>query len=165
MSEPVIPRDALLGYCPSPAWRAAVAVLCPGDAAHAVDVLGPVLAQVRRVAPAGALPALDVASRALADGSLHLALRDASAELRAAYELEAPPIAAGTRRTREAHADRWRRPWVDPCGDPAELRPLAASVDAVYAVEGWASSKPASLTAYYLRAAWEWSAATEETAR
>jgi hypothetical protein len=54
---------------------------------------------------------------------------------------------------------------VDPCGDPAELHPLAASVDAVYAAEAWASSKPASLTAYYLRAAWEWSAATDETAR
>jgi hypothetical protein len=52
---------------------------------------------------------------------------------------------------------------VDPCGDPAELHPLAASVDAVYAVEAWASSKPASLTAYYLRAAWDGSTTTEET--
>lgn len=159
----MIPRSTLLGYCPSPAWRAAVDALCPGDAAHAVDVLGPVLARVRRVAPPSAAVALDTASRALADEVLRLALRDVAASMRAVYELAAPPIIEGVRRARERHADRWNRPWVDPCGDPAELRPLAACVDAVYAVEAWATGQRAGLVAYYLRAAWEWSAAAEET--
>lgn len=46
--------------------------------------------------------------------------------------------------------------WTDPCDDPAELRPLAACVAAVYAVEAWATGEREGVVAYYVRAAWGW---------
>lgn len=108
------------------------------------------------VAPACARPALAVALRSL-DGDASIpALRDAAADLRAAYERAAPPRAGCVRTAREAHADRFRTPWCDPCDDPAELRPLAACVAAVYAAEAAATGERASRVEHYQRAAEGW---------
>ena len=80
----------------------------------------------------------------------------AAADLRTAYERAAPPRVGCVRTAREAHADRFRTPWCDPCDDPAELRPLAACVAAAYAAEAAATGERASRVGYYQRAAEAW---------
>lgn len=105
------------------------------------------------VAPACARPALAVALRSLDGDASVTALRDAAADLRAAYERAAPPRAGCAR---HEHADRFRAPWADPCDDPAELRPLAACVAAVYAAEAAATGERASRVEHYQRAAEGW---------
>lgn len=104
-------------------------------------------------APACARPALAVALRSLDGDASVPALRDAAADLRAAYERAAPPRVGCAR---HEHAGRFRAPWADPCDDPAELRPLAACVAAVYAAEAAATGERASRVEHYQRAAEAW---------
>lgn len=127
-------------------------------AAPSPDALRAVLARVAARAPYSARTALDAAAAALRSPDALPGLRDASAWLRAEYERAAPPRPHGSiPGTREAHGARWRWPWTDPVDDPVELRPLAACVAAVYAVEAHATGERAGLVGYYLRAAGEWS--------
>ena len=161
----MIARSALLGVDPSPAWAATVDALCPGASTSADHALRVTFDMAVRHTPARFHHALagiiaDLSGRATTDG-----IRAASESLRAVYEAAAPPRVGQVRAARHMHAERWRWPWTDPCDDPAELRPLAACVTAVYAVEAWATGQRVGLVAYYLRAAWDWSAAAEETAR
>lgn len=154
----VVSRADLLGASPSPAWSAELGDLLQGaDAAPAKGVLCAVLSRVTRVAPAAARTALAVAGGPLLGRADPPALRGASASLRAAYEAAAPARSGHVRAEREAHGDRFSVPWIDPCDDPAELRPLAACVAAVYAVEAWSEGEPVSRMCCYVRAAWGWS--------
>lgn len=126
------------------------------NAPAAIDATAPlrlVLAAATARAPAAALPALEVAGAALRGLPVLPALREASASLRAAYEAAAPARQGAARHEHEA---RFRAAWADPCGDPAELRPLAACVAAVYAVEAWAAGERETRVDYYTRAAWGW---------
>ena len=127
-------------------------------AAPSPDDLRAVLARVAAVAPYSARTALDAAADALRSPDALPGLRDASTWLRAEYERAAPPRPRGSiPGAREAHVDRWRWPWTDPVADPVELRPLAACVAAVYAVEAHATGERAGIAAYYARAAGGWS--------
>ena len=118
--------------------------------------LRPLLLRCDAAAPACARPALVVALRSLDGDASVPVLRDAAADLRAAYERIAPPRVGHVRTAREAHGDRFRAPWCDPCDDPAELRPLAACVAAVYAVEALATGERESRVEHYQRAAEGW---------
>lgn len=147
----ILTRSQLLGHDPSPAWAAQVETLCPGDSASARSVLCDTITRVSSALPHDAIV---VASNALLGRDAPGALRAASEHMRDRYDAAAGPRSDGF--VRHAHANRWRRPWCDPCDDVPDLRWLAAAVAAVYAVEAWATGERESVVAYYVRAAWGW---------
>lgn len=115
------------------------------------------LARCASVAPAEARSALDVAAGYLATGGALDALRDGASALRAAYD-RAAGRGPGARRVGyvDRHAERYRFPWTDPCADAPALRPLAACVAALYAVEAAATGERPAVAAYYARACEGW---------
>lgn len=115
------------------------------------------LARCAAVAPAEARSALGVAAGYLATGGAIDALRDAASALRGAYDLAAGrgPVARHVGYV-DRHAERFRHPWTDPVADAPALRPLAACVAALYAVEAAATGERPAVVGYYVRACEGW---------